>query len=151
MRPEKSEQALGLGRPVSRHPPGSRLRRRRPRARLVRSCERRSLRLTAAVTASATSGRRINSSSPPSSTPPRARSPASRRTSSGGTTPCGNGSDASSERDCRFPSQTRCTSCVCDSFSTTTINHWLSPVIEPLPNIKVQRVRQNQDKTLYFL
>src|SRR5437588_5735449 len=53
--------------------------------------------------------------------------------SSDGTTRCGKGSDASSERACLFPSPMRCTNCVCDSFYMTTIILWLSPTIEPLP------------------
>src|SRR5437588_3716042 len=55
--------------------------------------------------------------------------------SSDGTTRCGKGSDASSERACLFPSPMRCTNCVCDSFYMTTIILWLSPTIEPLPSI----------------
>src|SRR5947209_20159398 len=53
--------------------------------------------------------------------------------SSDGTTRCGKGSDASSERGCLLPSTMRCTNCVCDSFYMTTIILWLSPTIEPLP------------------
>src|SRR5947209_15455085 len=55
--------------------------------------------------------------------------------SSDGTTRCGKGSDASSERACLFPSPMRCTNCVCDSFYMTTIILWLSPTIEPLPKV----------------
>src|SRR5437588_2208057 len=57
--------------------------------------------------------------------------------SSDGTTRCGKGSDASSERACLFPSPMRCTNCVCDSFCMTTIILWLSPTIEPLPAFEV--------------
>src|SRR5947209_1536668 len=61
--------------------------------------------------------------------------------SSDGTTRCGKGSDASSERACLFPSPMRCTNCVCDSFYMTTIILWLSPTIEPLPIISLPRGR----------
>src|SRR5205085_8949119 len=46
---------------------------------------------------------------------------------------CGNVSVASSGKACHFPSPTRCMSCVYGFFCMTTISHWLSPVIEPLP------------------
>src|SRR5437588_9117453 len=65
--------------------------------------------------------------------------------SSDGTTRCGKGSDASSERACLFPSPMRCTNCVCDSFYMTTIILWLSPTIEPLPAFETRLIRQLRD------